>query len=109
MTEIRTEKQTEYRTENRTRLRGNKMKTNEENGEKERYTLSLEKQGYSEVDVISKVNDWMKRNQFKYVKVANPFVLGMQIGIGIFIVLPLLILVILMILAVLGISILSMA
>ena len=85
------------------------MKTKEEDEENERHILSLKELGYSEMDAVLKTDDWVKRKQFKYVKVANPFVLGMQIGIGIFIVLPLLIIVILMVLAVLGISILSMA
>lgn len=43
-------------------------------------------------------------DSIQYIKVANPIMLGMQIGIGIFIVLPLLILALFIVLNMLGVS-----
>lgn len=48
--------------------------------------------------------DENKKRSYQHIKITNPIVLGMQIAIGMFIVLPLLIILILILLGLLGIS-----
>jgi len=82
---------------------GVKMEKKEEDIKLKKYVLNLKKRGFTEKEIISKLKDEEKRKEFKYVKIANPFVLGIQIGIGIFILLPLFIIAILIILDILGV------
>lgn len=84
-------------------MSGNIVEKKEEDIKLKKYILNLKKRGFTEKEIISKLKDEKKRNEFKYVKIANPFVLGIQIGIGIFILLPLFIIAILIILSILGV------